>query len=310
MKNHLNPIQAVDLFVSSTSTENGMDQPDNANENDSSSGQTSIRPDVPRRFELIILKLLMLPLRLLIVKPIRMLMEAFIDSLADDNTEDVEAPVGESSITTMTLDAPSLTKALTTTTSSHALIDSKPVGDRWAISDDKVDLTGNWELLATDDFRKEYDRYLEQLGQPKLVRSVALGIVGQTTEQLRQSDKGRSLLIVGRNIRGVWSRTLVASGTDFDNDEFVPLFVPITSADSEQVEAESWWENCGTVHVSWMRGVTKYGGGSFESRRYLVDNNTVYVCESSFFPNDPSKEPIQITWRFQRQPSNSLIETK
>jgi hypothetical protein len=176
-----------------------------------------------------------------------------------------------------------------------------PKGSRWALAAPSIDLSGEWELIVTDEFRKQYDRYLERLGQPMLVRSVAVGIVAQTTEETVQFDQGRSLLIVGKNIRGVWTRTLVASGTDSNSLDYVPLKVPIVTADSEKVNAESWWEENGTVHVSWLRGVTKYGGGSFESRRYLEDNGDVLVCESVFHPNDTSKEPNRITWKFRRQ---------
>ena len=177
----------------------------------------------------------------------------------------------------------------------------KPVGDRWAIASPGVDLSGDWELIVTDDFKRDYDNYLEQLGQPLLVRSVALGIIGLTTEETRQADNGKSLLIRGKNVRGVWDRTLVASGTTPGAESYTPLRVPIMTADSEQVVAEAWWENEGTVHVSWLRGVAKYGGGEFESRRYLQDDGNVYVCETTFHRDDKSKEPVRIVWRFRRQ---------
>ncbi|KAG7340868.1 hypothetical protein IV203_024411 [Nitzschia inconspicua] len=299
-----------------------------------------------------ILKLLLLPLRMLLVRPFRLLMEAFIDTLADDGTESIDAlPLQAASVMTDTIvnkqqqqqqdvimnSIPSATATITpatitslsasssitsmTTPTTTLLTDTaaiaRPVGDRWAISDNRVDLSGNWTLLVTDEFRKDYDTYLERLGQPRLVRSVALSIVAQTTESLFQSEEGRILTIVGRNIRGIWNRTLVASGTDQNNDTFHPLLVPILSADFEPVQAESWWEEHGTVHVSWMRGVTKYGGGSFESRRYLDNDNNdtvVYVCESTFHPNavtatkannNNNKEPIQLRWKFQRQTSTN-----
>jgi hypothetical protein len=175
------------------------------------------------------------------------------------------------------------------------------VGNRWAVAGNRTNLSGDWELIVTDDFCKQYNNYLQGLSQPRLIRSVALGIVGQTSEKIVQTDQGRSLKIVGRNIRGTWSRTLVASGTDLDHDDYVPQVVPIISADSEPVEAESWWGENGTIHVSWMSGVTKYGGGSFESRRYLEEDGQVYVCDSTFHPNDTSREPNKITWRFRRQ---------
>ena len=235
-------------------------------------------------------------------------MERMIARLAYDDTEDVDAletPMESTTAaaTTATTIVSHPTDHATITKSSTIAATSTPVGDRWAVSADNVDLSGDWELIVTEDFRKYYDKYLAMLSQPKLVRSVAVGIVAQTTEKLVQSDQGRSLLVSGKNIRGTWTRTLIASGTDAEHNTFTPIMAPMVSADSEQVEAESWWENNGTVHVSWMRGVTKYGGGSFESRRYLEDDNSVYVCDSAFHPTDATKEPIRITWKFRRQAS-------
>jgi hypothetical protein len=154
---------------------------------------------------------------------------------------------------------------------------------------------------VTDEFKGQYDNYLKLLGQPSLVRSVAVSIVGLTTEETVQSAQGRELLIRGRNVRGLWERTLTASGADHVSDEFMPLRTSIITADAEQVEAEAWWEDNGTVHRSWLRGVTKYGGGEFESKRYLEDDGNVLVCESIFHPTDPSREKAEVRWRFQRQ---------
>ena len=160
-----------------------------------------------------------------------------------------------------------------------------PKGDRWAVAAPGVDLSGKWELIVTDEFKKSYDRYLAGLGQPRIVRSVALSgpVIGQTMEELIQIDQGRSLMIHGKNVRGTWDRTLVASGSTKDSADFDPLITPIRTVDQELVQSEAWWEEEGTVHVSWMRGVTMYGGGSFYSRRHLEkkkdkDDETVYVC--------------------------------
>lgn len=183
-----------------------------------------------------------------------------------------------------------------------------PKGDRWAIAAPGIDLSGKWELIVTDDFRKAYDRYLERLGQSRIVRSVALSrpVIGQTMEELIQTDQGHSLRIRGKNVRGTWDRTLIASGSTKDSPDFDPLISTIPTVDQEMVDAEAWWEDQGTVHVSWMRGVTLYGGGSFYSRRYLEekeheDDETVYACEGFFQFNDPKKENNDLTWRFRRQ---------
>jgi hypothetical protein len=169
--------------------------------------------------------------------------------------------------------------------------------DRSAVAAANIDLTGHWKLVVTEDFKAEYDKYLTLLGQPFLVRSVALGIIGLTTEETIQTNQGRNLEIKGRNVRGVWDRTLVAS-------EDATMTTSIVTADGEPVEAEAWWEEQGTVHRSWLRGVKKYGGGAFESKRYLQDNGNTYVCESTFHPDDVAREKARVTWRFHREQSS------
>ena len=303
--------------------------------------------------------------RLLIWKPLRMLMEIFIDrsdkdgnmvvdnisastssssssssssvvdvadkiavvTTSDTDTIDTSSSSSSSSVAevednipvvttsdTDIIDATSVPTGSTTSSSDDVGADvgadvvvTCPIGDRWAISAPGIDLSGKWELIITKEFKKEYDIYLGRLGQPKLVRSVALSapVIGKTFEELIQTDSGRSLFIHGVNIRGTWDRTLVTSGTSLTDKDFIPLQVPITTVDSEPVEAESWWEDQGRVHMSYLRGVTMYGGGSFVSRRYFEEKNededVVYACESSFVFNDTKKEPNSLTWRFHRQ---------
>jgi hypothetical protein len=36
---------------------------------------------------------------------------------------------------------------------------------------------------------------------------------------------------------------------------------PMITADEEEVEVASWWEDGGKVHRSWVVGGKKYGGG-------------------------------------------------
>jgi hypothetical protein len=173
-------------------------------------------------------------------------------------------------------------------------------GDRWAVS--TVDLSGEWEIVVSDEFKQQYDRYLALLGQPVLIRSVALSIVGLTTEETIQRDDGRELFIRGRNVRGCWERSLASSGADEWSPEYEARRAPIVTADSETVYSEAWWEEGGTVHRSWLRGVQKYGGGDFESRRYLDGDEL--VCESTFHPAVSTREKASITWRFKRQTRN------
>lgn len=177
------------------------------------------------------------------------------------------------------------------------------MGDRWAVAGRGVDLTGKWEIktFVTESFKKDYDEYLKMLGQPLIVRSVAVSIVGLTTEETIQSKQGRELVIRGRNVRGIWERTLFSSGADKKTEQYTPTLTSMVTADAETVEAEAWWEGNGKVHRSFLRGVKKYGGGSFESLRYLQDNGKVLVCESIFHPDDTSREKAKMTWRFLRQ---------
>jgi hypothetical protein len=191
------------------------------------------------------------------------------------------------------------------------------VEDRRALAAPTVNLSGHWTLLVTNDFLVQYDAYLQGLGQPYLVRSLAKSLVQQTTEETMQD--GRNLTIRTRNARGVWERTLISSGMDditimdgkllpSSSLPFVPLVTPVVTADQECVACEAWWEERGTVHVSWLRGITKYsGGGDFESRRHVETvsnlnhgnvNDTVYVCRSTFHPSNPARAAAQITWRF------------
>jgi len=182
-------------------------------------------------------------------------------------------------------------------------VPSLPKGTRWAVSSPHVDLSGQWKIIIDDHFKKNYDTYLMNLGQPALVRTVANSIVEMTEEEVRQEKEGRILHILGKNLRGIWERTLVASGSDLEYDHGENqdhVKTPLITADQEQVQAEAWWEAEGTIHRSFLRGGKKYGGGDFESKRYLLDNGNTLVCESTFHPRDSEKSPARITWKFAR----------
>ena len=183
-----------------------------------------------------------------------------------------------------------------------------PQGDRWAICAPSIDLSGKWKLITTEKWKKEYDEFLKSLGQPLIVRAGAGLIVGGTREETQQSDGGRTLDIKGINAKGVWKRSLVTSGSDFDttmvpnsDGKYEHTQVPVVTADAEKVVAESWWANDGAIHVSWTYGVKSYGGGTYESKRYLEQNGDVYVCESTFHPNDKTRKPSYLKWRFLRE---------
>ena len=175
-------------------------------------------------------------------------------------------------------------------------------GPRWAVAAKNCDLSGKWYLLDSEEFKTQYDKYLTCLGQPAIVRSVALSLIGFTREEIIQENEGRTLIINGVNPRGIWNRKLISSGAERNNPNYQPVLTEIYTADSEKVEAEAWWEGNGTVHKSWLRGGMKYGGGNFESSRYLASDN-VLICKSVFHPNDPRREKAQVTWRFQREDS-------
>lgn len=178
-----------------------------------------------------------------------------------------------------------------------------PKGERWAIAAPGVDFTAKWKIIVDAEFKVKYDAYLKGLGQPSLVRSVAVSIVEMTIEEIIQEDEGRALCIKGKNLRGLWERTLIASGSDYEDhheDGKDHLQVPIVTADKEKVQGEAWWEDDGKTHFSILKGVKKYGGGDFESKRYLESDGNVLVCESAFIPNGKGKERASITWKFKR----------
>ncbi|KAL3811277.1 hypothetical protein ACHAXA_009277 [Cyclostephanos tholiformis] len=179
--------------------------------------------------------------------------------------------------------------------------------ERWAVSAPDVDLSGEWTLIADDTFKQEYDAYLKRLGFSGITRRVACSLISRTTEITKQSHSGRELFLKGVNPKGAWERVITASGyPDFDTDskqeDYSHVRTTIKTADSEDVDAEAWWEELGTKHRSWLRGGKKYGGGDFESLRYLEEgsNGSVLVCESTFHPNDIEKELAVVTWRFKR----------
>jgi len=173
--------------------------------------------------------------------------------------------------------------------------------EKWALSANDVNLTGLWKINVSEDFKKKYDVYLSRLGQPALVRSIAVGIVDFTSEDI--DHIGYNMTIRGKNLRGAWDRTLISSGWDHTTKQVSSdIDNPVQTADIETVQAESWWEDNGTVHVSWMKGVKKYGGGDFESRRYLEQNGEVLVCESIFHQSNDEEgtDNAAITWKFKR----------
>lgn len=237
----------------------------------------------------------------------------------------------------------------TTNTFSQA----KSVHDNRRQSEFFEQWNGKWNIILSNEFMKQYDTYLQRLGQPYVVRSIAKNLIGATTEQTSIQLEGMvagapSLLIRSINAKGTWERTLVASDVieiespsisdimdshkmvDFLSNFTYPkssINTTVITADSECVTAEAWWivvvyENDGgamsntVYHHSWLRGVTKYGGGDFESIRYLeqqprndeddnhdgrLPSSDILVCHSTFHPSNPkAQETARVTWRFRR----------
>ena len=179
----------------------------------------------------------------------------------DVSMEETKAEVEQEEVITPTTSAETISTPTTTTTTSA----SAAPEERQATA--SVDFTGNWTLIVDDSFKSEYDSYLRKLGQPMLVRTVAMTVIGSTKEEAIQSEGGKQLFIRGMNVRGSWERTLEASETDAVGEEGDMHAVeghvlkPMVTADEEEVEVASWWENGGKVHRSWVVGGKKYGGG-------------------------------------------------
>jgi hypothetical protein len=174
--------------------------------------------------------------------------------------------------------------------------------ERWAQCRPGVDLSGSWTLIADDAFKTEYDTYLTDLGFNRITRGVACSLISRTTEITKQSDNGRELYLKGINPKGAWERTLIASGfpdfeTKSNQTDYSHMKKSIKTADSEDVDAEAWWECGGTKHRSVLRGGKK---GDYESLRYVEEGGDVLVCESIFHPRDSSKKKAAVKWRFQR----------
>lgn len=141
----------------------------------------------------------------------------------------------------------------------------------------------------TPEFREEYEKYLQGLGQPPLVVKVALTLVTFTTEETLHTISTGDLQVTGRNPRGVWDRVLECTGETGESFD-------VKTADNEVVKARSWWD--GRIHNSCLIGTKKYGGGDFRSKRY-IDDDGYYVCESTFEPSKEGRAKANITWKFE-----------
>lgn len=151
-----------------------------------------------------------------------------------------------------------------------------------------TNLNGDYTVLITPELKRDYDLYLQAFQQSGLFRTVAVQVLSMTKETLIQNDNGIEFTIIGTNPRGVWKRSLYSCNSKSNNSndsnnpkEYTPYYTTIQNAGGADVEAECWWEDNGTTHVSWVRNAKE---GDFLSRRYLNEEGH-YICESSFFHN-------------------------
>ena len=118
-----------------------------------------------------------------------------------------------------------------------------------------------------------------------MIRIVAVNIIKLTSERLAVNPGTGDLEIVGVNPRGTWARTFVNSKDP----------EPILTADGYKVLASSRWEK-GGVHYS-EYPTTEYGGGVFESRRFIAEE--LYVCDTKFVRE--GRVIAKIRWSFEEK---------
>lgn len=188
---------------------------------------------------------------------------------------------------------------------------------RWAFPSNSTDLSGVWKPLVTDQFKRDYDEYLQNCSQTIFFRNLFRSTVGLTREEIVQD--GRNLHMTSSNPMGQWKRSLVSSGWETDcNGEGArmpePIFSKFKDPDGDEVEVEAWWEDEGTKHKSILRGKPRVNGGTFVTSRYLdATNGDILVCDSSFEPpqsneldlNDRESKSSQfrpgfVRWKYKR----------
>jgi len=221
-------------------------------------------------------------------------------SIPDNHTEDVGNTIDNDNYMEISAHHCNLP---TPTTSMN--LPTLPTNTRSKTCAHHTDLSGSWTLVIADNFLLEYDNYLTALGINYFVRKVALQVIYQTTEVIEQSSEGGTeLRIIGSNPKGVWDRTLIASNgvkvENNDGDKFTHERFQTTTAEGEDIMSEAWWEEGGTVHRSiLLDAASKYGGGDFESKRFL-DAEDNYICVSTFHPQTEGMKPVSITWKYSR----------
>jgi hypothetical protein len=215
--------------------------------------------------------------------------------------------------------------------SSRTTTLSLPTGPRWAVAHPEIDLSGTWKPVVTNEFKKEYDTYLQNCGTNFAFRQVCLNFCSMVRETIQQEDHGRVLHLMDTSPGGSWKRSLISSGANYTcsaslsqksrvvEEDYQPIYTSFVDPDNEIVQVEAWWENQGRVHTSFLRNKPKVRGGEFESKRYLTTDEATgeiqLVCESSFHPptalmNQTSSassksstspfKPAFVRWTYQR----------
>eukprot|EP00980_Cylindrotheca_fusiformis_P028465 scaffold22602_cov154-Cylindrotheca_fusiformis.AAC.5 len=143
--------------------------------------------------------------------------------------------------------------------------------DRRLTSAEDVDFSGIWRPIVNSDFKDRYDDYLKNCSQSFMFRKVIVNGISTQKETFRHLDGGENLQIIASNPVGNWNRTLVAS------TESSPKNVTIKDPDGDKVQVESWWEQDGRVHKSWLREKPRVKGGEFETARYMESDDVLYL---------------------------------
>jgi hypothetical protein len=203
--------------------------------------------------------------------------------------------------------------------SSPATTPFQQSGTRWAMAATTTQLSGNWRPIVTPAFRKIYDEYLQNCSEPLLPRKLITSLLHTTREVIDHS--GRNLTITSTNPAGTWSRTLISSGAEntLNREDYDVVFSEIIDPYKESVTVESWWDHHGTVHRSVLRGKSRVCGGTFETLRYLEENdpfstsdsvvdksnnaNDILIVESFFHPSSESQgfRNGHVQWRYERE---------
>ncbi|KAL3801818.1 hypothetical protein HJC23_001214 [Cyclotella cryptica] len=132
-----------------------------------------------------------------------------------------------------------------TGTRFHTETDDVAPNKEFSSSSSRTPTTANRTTHRGPDgkFNTEYDANLKQLSFNRIIRGVACSHIARTTDITKQTNPEENL----RNVRRVKT--------------------------TPDVDAEAWWDKRGTRHRSWLKGGMKYGGGDFESLRYLEEGS-------------------------------------